>query len=137
MKHLKNTLIPLMVLVLLISACSKADEPPATSPIMKQVKWKVSYYGDNGANETNAYTGYVFTFNSNGNVTAVKGTSTVNGTWSPGTKESDNKLILNFNSIFLEGLNAQWSFTEKSYSIVKMESVNGTNDTDILVLEQI
>jgi hypothetical protein len=138
MKFLKIQIIPLVILFFVISACSKSDEPPATSPIIQQGTWRVSYFSDNGAVETNNYTGYVFTFNSNGSVTAVKNGVSTTGTWSPGTKESDNKLVLTFNAIALSELNTDWHFTEKSYSVLAMEHVHsGNGGIDVLILEKI
>jgi hypothetical protein len=134
MKFLTQTLL-LSVLVLTFSACSKKNEAPSTSSIIQQGKWRVVSFTDNGVNETATFSNYDFTFGK-GSVTAVKATSTITGTWNTGADESQNRLMLNFNSPTFADLNVNWTFTEKSYSLLKLEYVTSAS-TDVLVLQRV
>jgi hypothetical protein len=44
--------------------------------------WIITNFVDSGKNETADFTGYGFSFNSDGSIVADNGTTTVNGTWS-------------------------------------------------------
>lgn len=137
MYYLKHTLF-LLALCFISFSCSKENEAPSTSSIIGQGKWRVILFSDNGAIETDNYTGYEFTFSKNGTVTAVKGSSQVTGTWNTGGDETENKFNLNLSSLALSELNKNWSFTRKSYTSLTMEHVSsGSTGTDILVLERL
>ena len=138
MNTLKHTLLSLLVLTLIVASCSKTTQAPSTRSILQQGKWKISLYSDNGSNETDFYSGYQFTFSSNGNVAVSTGSNSQTGTWSPGTDETQNKLSLNFLSLALVELNREWTFSEKSYSRVTLEHVStGGGGTDVVVFEKL
>jgi hypothetical protein len=139
MKHVKHTFLFISISILsFFASCSKEDKAPSTSGIIKEGKWKIISFTDNGANETNNYAGYEFTFSPNGTVTAVKNGISANGTWSTGADENTNQLQLIFGLAALSELNENWSFTEKSYSLLKLEYVAPNNGgTDVLILEKI
>ncbi|MEJ6982253.1 hypothetical protein WG906_17440 [Pedobacter sp. P351] len=137
MRHIKHTLTLLVVSILFFASCSKDNDAPSTKSIILQGKWKVTLFNDNGAVETSNYSGYEFTFNSNGSVSAVKNNSTVNGTWNTGADENLNKLTLAFPSLALLELNEEWVFLEKRYTQVKLEHINSNGQTEVLILEKI
>ena len=138
MKHFKYTLFTPVFLLFFILSCSKQTEAPSTRSIILQGKWRVVLFSDNGLNETSNYSGINFTFQNNGVVTASSNSGSLDGTWSTGADENNNRLSLGFNSIALNDLNLNWTFTEKSYSLVKLEFVNpGNGGVDILVLQKI
>ena len=62
------------------SSCSKDDVPVSGTGDVSGA-WKVSYYFDTG-DETSNFSGYSFTFNNGGIITATKAGVTVNCTWS-------------------------------------------------------
>lgn len=137
MRYIKNTLTLLVVSLLFFSSCSKDNDSPSTKSIIQQGKWKIVLFNDNGSVETANYTGYEFTFNTNGTVNAVKNSATTSGTWNVGANENLNKLNLNFTSLALIELNEEWVFQEKSYSLVKLEHVNSSGQTEVLALQKI
>ena len=94
----------LFALVILWS-CSNSDDDaasPDSGTISKdQVtgNWKVSYYYDNGKDETSDFSGYTFTFAADGIVTAYSSGQDYAGTWSIGeagddSSSSSNKLVI-------------------------------------------
>jgi hypothetical protein len=138
MHYFKHTYILLFVSFLAFTSCSKDNDAPSTKSIIQQGKWKIVLFNDNGAVETSNYTGYEFTFNTNGSVSAVKNGSTVTGSWNVGSDESLNKLTLGFPLLSgLTELNEQWTFLEKSYSVFKLEHVNSEGQTEVVTFQKL
>ncbi|MBP6334523.1 MAG: hypothetical protein KA444_03550 [Bacteroidia bacterium] len=106
---------------------------------LPQGQWKITYFNDSGNDETAHFTGYSFQFNSNGTVTATKGSTIVNGTWSDGNDNSTPKLVLNFGTtVKFDELNEDWHITQQSSTMIKLEHVSGGNGgTDLLYFEKI
>lgn len=142
---MKKTNIFLLLLILsiaVISACKKnedSDIPSAsvTKDLISQGTWKVTYFNDSGDDETYHFSGYVFSFNSGGSVSAVKNSSTMNGTWSTGTDDSQEKLNLDFGQTMpFDELNDDWHILENSESKIRLEDVSGgSGETDYLTFE--
>jgi hypothetical protein len=89
--------------------------------------------------ETSKFSNYVFTFSSNGTVSAVRSGSTVNGSWSDGNDDSQKKLIMNFASPadFTE-ISDDWHILQETSSKIQLEDVSGGNGgTDLLTFEKI
>ncbi|PZF73302.1 hypothetical protein DN068_09030 [Taibaiella soli] len=101
--------------------------------------WKVSFFSDNGNDETNHFTGYEFAFNANGSATASNGGSTVNGTWKTGTDDDQAKLELNFgNTSPFDELNNDWHILNTNNTTILLEDVSGGNGgTDALTFTKI
>lgn len=138
MRYLKYTLF-LLIISFLATSCSDDNDAPSTKSIIQGGKWKVSLFSDNGEDRTSAFSGYEFTFNSNGQVTAMKGANTVTGTWSAGADETLNKLTLNFGLLTFTDLNHEWSFVTKSYTAFMLQYLSSANggSTDKLFFEKI
>ena len=99
MKNIIN--ISILALLMIVASCKKDDNNSSTSSInstIQQGKWKVTSFIDSGNDETNHYSNYEFQFNSDGTVTAIKTGSIVNGTWSNGSDDSQQKLYLTFST---------------------------------------
>ena len=154
MKKLK--LIPLLALVFLLnvaSMCSNDDNSNSSAdptPVINTVTsgtWRITLYEDNGVNETNNYANYIFTFNSNGVLTAVN-TTTYNGTWSVTASNSndDSQDDLDFNiaflapapSAFTDDLTDDWDIISYIANKIQLIDVSGGNGgTDYLTFEKI
>lgn len=106
---------------------------PNLTSILTDGTWHVSYYFDN-IDETSNYNGYNFTFNSNGSVAAVKGTSTIGGTWSTSVNSGQDILLLKFNDSKLDELEDDWKITEYTTTNIRLknESSSSSGDTDYL-----
>ncbi|MEO8146348.1 MAG: hypothetical protein ABI723_01860 [Bacteroidia bacterium] len=133
--------ISVLVLMMIVTSCKKDDNSNSTPSIgstVQQGKWKVTSYIDSGNDETNHYTNYEFQFNSDGTVAAIKTGSTINGTWSNGNDDSQQKLYLSFSTSPFDELNDDWHITSQSSSQIKLEDVSGGNGgTDYLTFEKI
>jgi hypothetical protein len=122
--------------------CEKEDDSSPSSSndvsnIVQSGTWKVTYYNDSGNDETSYFSGYSFTFNSNGSVSATNNSSTVSGTWTNGTDDSQSKLYLTFSSSPFDELSDDWHITEQSSVKIKLEDVSGGNGgTDYLTFEK-
>ncbi len=130
----------LMAGLLLFSLAScKKDSKSSVNSIIQDGKWRVTLFSSNGNDETSHYSGYQFSFDNNGSVSAINGSSTVSGTYSDGNDDSQTKLVLNFSShpTFSE-LNSDWAIIEKTTSLLRLEDVSGGNGgTDLLTLEKL
>jgi len=94
MKATITTLV-LLSLVTLMSCSKKSDDnlnAGGTVNKTEQVsgEWNVSSYFDSGKDETSNYSGYTFTFNIDGTLTASSSSTSYTGTWRIGDKSSDD-----------------------------------------------
>lgn len=90
----------LPVLAILFASCSNSDttsDPVADlttkTNMVTQSNWTITQYTDSGNDETTDYTGYTFSFKTDGTFVAVSATETFNGTWilaSPTTSADDS-----------------------------------------------
>lgn len=111
--------------------------PNTTSSIVQQGNWKITLYNSKGSDETANYSGYTFTFNSNGSVSAVKSSSTVTGTWNSGTDDSLNKFYLSFGAVSpFDELNDDWHITEKTTVKISLEAISGGGGGELLNFEK-
>jgi hypothetical protein len=143
MKKLIN-IAAAIILIFTVSSCKKDDnsiasQSAALTQTIQQGTWRVSYYNDNGTDETSTYSGYTFQFNSNGTVVATKAAITVNGTWTNGNDNSTVKLYLDFGTVNpFDELNDDWHVTQRSSTIIKLEDVSGGGSpTDYLTFEKL
>lgn len=122
--------------VLTFSSCQKDDSN--ITDIVKEGTWRVTLYNDSGTDELYHFTDYTFTF-SNGTVTATKSGSSVTGTYSSGTDDSQHKFILDFGStVPFEELNDDWHILEETSTKIRLEDVSGgSGETDLLTFEKI
>ena len=155
MKKLRLVSILALVYVLNVaSMCSSDDDNSNTSadptPVINTATsgtWRITLYDDNGVNETNNYANYIFTFNSNGVLTAANSTS-YNGTWSVTTSNSnddnpDNDLDFNIAFLapapnaFTDDLTDDWDIVSYTATRIQLIDVSGGNGgTDYLTFEK-
>jgi hypothetical protein len=126
MKLLKALSIILVAHTLLFATCSKKDDVVSVGTGGNITgSWRVSFYWDNTKDETSKFSGYSFTFNSNGQLTAVKGSTTVTGSWT----ETGTKLIIDFGANpVLSDMNDDWLKTEKTTTSIKVKDDNPARD---------
>jgi peroxiredoxin len=93
--------------------------------------WNVSYCYYDNENETNHYQGYNYTFYSNGNIIAQKGTNTINGHWDLHDENTYQRLDLNFEGSYMDDIKTNWRVIEYNQTTIKLKKENSSN-TDYL-----
>ena len=91
--------------------------------VIVQGTWYVSYFFRD-IDETADYAAYDFTFNLNGTIT-VTGGSSGTGTWQSYTDSGELKADFTFSSNALEELEEDWTITQVTPSLIKMEHTSG------------
>lgn len=130
MKKIKRNTLPLLPVLLVVilfctlqsSSCSKVDDI-ATTPVSVTTtgKWHVSLYLDGTKDETYRFSGYSFTFNSNGTVLATEGTASVTGTWN----DNGSRFIIDFgNDPILKKASDDWMIASKSSVSISLKDDN-------------
>lgn len=108
-----------------------------TSSIMTEGKWKVSNFTNNGNSETAIFYGYVFQFNPNGTVFAVREGRTEIGGWSIATNDGQKELNIKFPIAPLDRLNEDWHIKEINLNSVTLEHTSGGDGgVETLVLQK-
>jgi hypothetical protein len=151
-------LLMMLSFSLMSSTCSTDDDDLSTnnSAEITQIKtnaqsgtWQITSFIDSGIDETNHFTGYSFTFNSNGTLTASNGSNTVSGTWSVtdsnnSNDDSNSSSDIDFNIFFAspanfnDDLTEDWEIVTRSDSKIELIHVSGGNGgTDTLTFVKI
>tara|TARA_R110000850_G_scaffold270349_1_gene403341 strand:- start:17 stop:487 length:471 start_codon:yes stop_codon:yes gene_type:complete len=156
MKILLKAVLIIFIYTGLAMSCDKDDDntqQQQSTTISQTINtaqsgsWKITYFFDSDHEETSNFTGYVFTFNENGALVAVKGSTTVTGTWSvTDSNSSDDDGGSNdtdFNIFFaspadFEDLSDDWDIISVSNSKIELTDVSGGNGgTDFLTFEKL
>ena len=155
MKLILKGILVIFIYTGLAMSCDKDDDNNQQQETsVSQIKntaqigtWKITYFFDSDHEETGHFTGYLFTFNGNGSLVAVKGSTTVTGTWSvTDSNSSDDDGGSNgtdFNIFFaspadFEDLSDDWDIISVSNSKIELTDVSGGNGgTDFLTFEKI
>lgn len=123
---------------LFVGSCKKDDVSVDDSKAdLQSGTWKVTLLEDDGQNETYHFSGYNFTFGSNGVATASNGQQSVTGSWQIQQDSDHVELVLNF------GSNEPWDELQDDWHIIKhtatkfeLEDVSGDGSVDKLVFEK-
>ncbi len=140
MKKNLSVLLILSCLILTSPSCKKKEDDSTsitTASIITSGTWRITLYNDSGNDELSQYAGYTFTF-TNGNVSAVKNSNTVTGTYSTRTDDSKKKLVLDFGAIVpFDELNDDWHIVEETSTKIRCQDVSGGNGgTDLVTFEK-
>jgi len=164
MKNIISKSMLIIAVVLVAIACSKdeSNTPDNTNnsnsaqqvtTLMTQTgSWKITYFWDTDKDETSNFTGYVFNFNADGSLTAVKGSTTVSGSWSvvddssnsSNDDDGDSTDDDDFNIFFsvsttsdFDDLIDDWDIISVSADKIELTDVSGGNGgTDFLTFEK-
>ncbi|WP_298895237.1 hypothetical protein [uncultured Psychroserpens sp.] len=139
-------------------SCSDDDDgnPNDNSQQIAQIEttvesgtWRITNFNDSGQNETSDFTGYDFTFNSDGSLVATNGSTTMTGTWSVtddsnSNDDSSSDDDIDFNIFFavpetnnFEDLNDDWDIVSTSSTRIELIDISGGNGgTDMLTFER-
>lgn len=147
--------VALVILSTTVSCSLNNDNnpPPVNPQILLQLKntvssgnWRITKFVDSDTIETSHFTGFDFTFDSNGTLTAMNTSDTFQGTWSitnsntsDDNSSTDNfELNINFNlTNDFQDLNNDWTFlTASSNKIELIDESGGNGGTDYLTFEK-
>lgn len=142
---MKKSILAIIIcsIIVLTNSCKKEDTTSTTNSALRtKVKsgtWKVTLYNDSGDDHLSYFSGYEFTFNTDGTIEAIKTGSTISGTWTTGTDDSNVKFILNFGSTtYFDEISDDWHVIEQTDSKIQLEDISGGNGgTDLLTFEKI
>lgn len=151
----KLTLIPMLSLIFMLnvaSMCSDDDDNNSSAdptPVINTVTsgtWRITFYEDDGVNETYHFTGYNFTFGSSNVLTATNGTNTYTGSWSVTNDDSnddspsndlDFNILFSTPTVFADELSDDWDILSRTDTKIELVDVSGGNGgTDYLTLEK-
>lgn len=114
--------------------------------IAQSSSWIITSFIDSGVDETHHFSGYTFTFKSDGTLEASNGSNTHMGSWSVTDSNSNDDSIddIDFNIFFSsptnfnDDLTEDWEIVSKSSSKIELIHVSGGNGgTDTLTFEKI
>ncbi|MEN9347085.1 MAG: hypothetical protein RLZZ77_596 [Bacteroidota bacterium] len=141
---MKKLTVALFAFAFLLFSCKK-DNSVSVENMQKTVtkgSWKATTFTESGTNQLSDISGYVFTFDDNGTLKAVKSGVTITGTWTVGEGSGDDseshiQLNINFTTDPLTEIADDWHVLSVNSSKVELEDVSGGNGgTDELVLEK-
>lgn len=123
---------------LILEDCSNNYTVDDLENIAIEGQWLVANYNDSGVDETTNYANWIFTFNTDGTVSAINNT-TIYGTWSTIIDSGQLKMVLDFGTQTpLDEFNDDWDVFDLDVDRIELKDVSGGNgDTDILVFEKI
>lgn len=105
---------------------SGSGNNPTFTSVLTTGNWRITYSFDDG-DQTLNYAGYNFTYNANGTVTAVKNTTSINGTWSTYVDSGENKFLLSFDGLILDEIEEDWRILEFTSTTIVLKNVSGGN----------
>ncbi len=156
-----NILIKAMVLLTFVFlSCEKNDDATSIdnqaeiqqlTQLVTTGAWRITSFIDSGNDDTSDFSGYGFSFNSDGMLIAENGSATVNGTWSitddsnsssDDSSNDDSSDDIDFNLFFAEPasfneLSEDWEIVSRSDVKISLIHVSGGNGgTDTLTFEK-
>ncbi len=147
----------LLVSLMPLASCESDDDPATPQADVNaselqsaalQGQWRITYFFDTDKEETDHFTGYVFTFGADGTVSATNGSVEVTGIWSVTDSSSsddspDDSSDVDFNLLFtspadFEELSDDWDILQYNASRIELIDVSGGNGgTDYLTFQKI
>ena len=89
--------------------------------ILTDGTWSVSYFF-NSTDETLNYNGYTFTFNSDGTIVAINGTTSIVGTWSTFVDSGQELFLIKFDDSRLDELKEDWRIAEYTTTNIRLKN---------------
>lgn len=133
-------LISIVVIAVSCSKSSGGGSADTIASVITQGSWTIHMYLNETKDETANYSGYVFTFNSNGSVSAVKSGVTTTGTWTEVVDSGKRKFILKWNGggipVLLLQIEEDWVLKAKSSTLVELLNQTATNNDELHFIKQ-
>lgn len=153
MKKIKVWTLCAFTVLFAVSCSSDDNNGTVSNAIVNQListvnngTWRVTNFVENGNDETNHFTGYIFSFGDNSVLIASNGTNTHQGTWSVtnsnSNDDSSSSSDVDFNIEFttpddFADLTDDWDLQERTSTTIKLIDISGGNGgTDYLTFEK-
>jgi hypothetical protein len=140
----------LLMSFMFLSCETSDDEMGNTGISLTEIKanaesgtWTVSLFEEEGIDETSDFTGFGFTFNSGGVLSAVDGDNSITGAWSITSDDDTNEDAIEFNIFFASPLNfaelsEDWDIVSYSDTRIELKDIGeGDDSTDRLIFEKL
>jgi len=121
---------------------SSDDNSPPVGTIIDNTTsgtWRVTLFQEDSSNQTNNFSGYNFSINSDGTIVAINGSTTKTGTWSSYTDSGYSKFDILFpdtNGPF-EEISEDWRVLSSTTTRLELKHVSGGNGSiDLLTFEK-
>lgn len=95
--------------------------------------WRVSLFSERNDNKTSHYTGYTFTFSSDGKMSADRNGQSITGTWSQYQDDGITKFAINLSTTdgdLLE-LNDDWALVNKTDDFISLADDNSSKNEQL------
>jgi hypothetical protein len=134
MKTVKIFSLVFSILLLIISCDKNDDSDDASQETLIKVNnsivngtWRVSYFNEDGIEQTYHFNNYNFIFSANKSISATNGSSTYMGTWATGTDDSTPKLILSFSASTgpFEEISEDWQIVTVTANQIDLKHISG------------
>jgi hypothetical protein len=127
----------LIICLLFTQSCSRSNDDTTNPNSQAQIQnitsgtWRVTLFTDSGNDETSDFASYSFQFNSGGTITATKGSTTKNGTWSITSSSNKYNIDLGAKSDSnkpLGELTDDWKIISISSTEIKLSDDNASSN---------
>ncbi len=146
MKKLKLiSILSLLFVLNVASMCSDDDDtssqisnPTEIASTLADGQWIVTLYKENDVVQTNNYSGYNFTFGTDGALSATNGSTTQSGDWSTYTDSGYTKLDLMFTAVDgpFEEISEDWRVISRTTTKIELKDISGGGSVDYLTFEK-
>ena len=139
------TIICTLLFCFLITSCNSDDDNNDVNDTLQSTvenniqsgTWRITEFIDSGIDETNDFSGYNFTFNGAGKLSASNGTNSFEGTWnisSDGADLNDLELNIVFNLMNdFDDLTDDWDFISQTSNKIELIDISGGGEPDDLL----
>jgi hypothetical protein len=122
----------LLIISAAFSVCKKEDQISPSNAIISTIvipgEWKITLFNELSIDKTSKFKWYSFKFNTNGTITAVNGSTKVNGAWSTVKEGEKTKIIIYFSEAPLNDLNDDWRIINHTSTTLELEHFPAEND---------
>jgi len=103
-------------------AAPQGGDGSSLSDVLKTGSWMIDFYRDE-EDKSADFTGYIFTFSSDGGLTLKKGNESYTGQWEVSKEDGVSKVLINVNTInIVQKVNDKWAV--KTINSTKLDMRN-------------
>ena len=118
---------------------SQVSSPNEITATVTSGEWIVTLFKEDNVVQTDNFSGYVFTFAANGDLSATNGSTTQSGDWSTYSDSGYTKLDLMFDALDgpFEEISEDWRVISRTATKIELKHVSGGDGSvDFLTFEK-